>query len=843
MYYTLLDVTGNNYTYRVTLKLFRDEASTGPLLEGAQAVAIYEKITNALFYSNTIAKADEYLLTLGSPNPCIIAPPTVSFRIAFYRFDVTLPGSINGYTIVFQRCCRLNNINNLVTPSSQFGATYTAEIPGNEPVSNAPANSSARFVGSDTVIICAGYPFEYSFNAVDDDGDALTYSFCTGYTSPNPPIAPNPPFAPPYTPLNYQAPYSGASPLGLSVGINSATGVVSGTAPVAGLYVVTVCVNEYRNGTLIATQRKDLHIRVSDCDLATVTLEPAGYINCNDLTMTFSNLTPSPLISSYFWDFGDLTTLADTSNLSTPTYTYPDTGIYTIKVVANRNQPCSDSTTAQVRVYPGFFPNFNFVSACLNTPTQFNDLTTAVYGVVNFWKWDFGVTALTNDTSQLQNPQYTYTATGTYNVEFIVGSDKGCRDTLNTAVTVIDKPPVNMAFRDTLICSVDTLQLQAIGTGAFTWTPNYNILNATSATPLVFPKTTTWYTVELNDNGCRNRDSVRVRVVDFVMLTAGNDTTVCTNDAAQLTANTDGLQYSWSPAGTLNNAGILNPVATPVTTTTYQITSRIGGCTATENITVNVVPYPFVYAGPDTTICFNSTARLNGQQGGTSFVWTPAATLSDAAILSPIASPSGTSLYVLTVTDNASGCPKPARDTVVVNVLPEVIANAGRDTIIIAGLPLQLRATGGVSYSWSPATGLSNPNIAGPIALLDGNPEIVTYQVVVRNQAGCADSATITVTVFKTGPDIFVPTGFTPNGDGRNDLFRPIYVGMASIDYFSVYNRWGQLVYTSNINDGRGWDGTIGGLKQNSGTFIWMVRATDVLGKVHFKRGSVTLIR
>jgi gliding motility-associated-like protein len=180
---------------------------------------------------------------------------------------------------------------------------------------------------------------------------------------------------------------------------------------------------------------------------------------------------------------------------------------------------------------------------------------------------------------------------------------------------------------------------------------------------------------------------------------------------------------------------------------------------------------------------------------------------------------------------------------VVVNVLPEVIANAGRDTIIIAGLPLQLRATGGVSYSWSPATGLSNPNIAGPIALLDGNPEIVTYQVVVRNQAGCADSATITVTVFKTGPDIFVPTGFTPNGDGRNDLFRPIYVGMASIDYFSVYNRWGQLVYTSNINDGRGWDGTIGGLKQNSGTFIWMVRATDVLGKVHFKRGSVTLIR
>jgi gliding motility-associated-like protein len=176
-------------------------------------------------------------------------------------------------------------------------------------------------------------------------------------------------------------------------------------------------------------------------------------------------------------------------------------------------------------------------------------------------------------------------------------------------------------------------------------------------------------------------------------------------------------------------------------------------------------------------------------------------------------------------------------------VLPKVNAFAGNDTVIIANLPLQLKATGGVSYQWSPATGLDNPNIQGPIAMLDGNPEYVTYTVTVADQAGCFDTASITIQVYKTGPEIFVPSGFTPNGDGRNDVFRPIYVGMKAVDYFQVYNRWGALIYSNNKMDGKGWDGTINGIKQNTGTFIWMVRATDIIDKIHFKKGTVTLVR
>jgi hypothetical protein len=83
----------------------------------------------------------------------------------------------------------------------------------------------------------------------------------------------------------------------------------------------------------------------------------------------------------------------------------------------------------------------------------------------------------------------------------------------------------------------------------------------------VFPKTTTVYTVEFNDNGCRNTDSVRVRVITRVNLTVSNDTSICANDPVQLSANTDGLQYAWSPDPTLSNPNILNPIATPAVTT------------------------------------------------------------------------------------------------------------------------------------------------------------------------------------------------------------------------------------------------------------------------------------
>jgi gliding motility-associated-like protein len=210
-------------------------------------------------------------------------------------------------------------------------------------------------------------------------------------------------------------------------------------------------------------------------------------------------------------------------------------------------------------------------------------------------------------------------------------------------------------------------------------------------------------------------------------------------------------------------------------------------------------------------------------------------------VLDPIATPKSTTAYILSAHDN-KGCPKPGFDTVVVVVLPDINAFAGRDTAVITGQSLQLLATGGVNYQWVPATGLSNPLIANPVATYSTPSTGILYKVLVYNEAGCIDSAFIKVKVFQTMPTVFVPNAFTPNSDGRNDLLRPIAVGMARIDYFQIFNRWGQLVFSTSTNE-HGWDGTIAGKVQPAGTYVWLVKAVDYTGALYVQRGTLVLVR
>jgi gliding motility-associated-like protein len=628
--------------------------------------------------------------------------------------------------------------------------------------------------------------------------------------------------------------------MGAGITLNTKTGLVSGLAPAAGIYVLTVCVYEFRNGLLIATQRKDVQIKVGDCSIAAANLPPTT-VNCESFTTGFINSGDQSLIHSYYWIFGDPSTgVNDTSTLATPTHVFSDTGIYNVTLITNRGEPCTDTGTTIVKIYPGFFAGFNSNGICVNKPTQFTDATTTQYGVVDSWRWDFGFPNATNDTSRLQNPSYVYAAIGTYTAQLIVTCTKGCIDTITKQVIIIDKPPIQLAFKDTLICNGDNLQLQATGSGNFTWTPGTAIVNSNSSTPVVNPATTTTYVVNLDDNGCLNKDSVRVRVVDFVTLRAFNDTVICQGDAAQLHTTGDGLHFLWSPAANMNNATSPNPIAVTNATTTYQVTATIGHCSATANVTVRTVPYPIANAGPDTTICYNTSAQLNGSMVASAFTWSPVGSLNNAGILNPIATPRGTTGYVLTVTD-VLGCPKPVRDTVVVKVLPKVNAFAGNDTAVIVGQPLHFQASGGINYLWSPPVGLSSTNIDDPTALYDGSIDSIRYKVMVSDEQNCLDSAFVTVKIYKTNPQIFVPTAFTPNGDGKNDLFRPIGVGIKNMEYFRVYNRWGQMVFSTTEN-GRGWDGTIGGKTQSTNTFVWIVKGIDYLGKPFFRKGNVTLI-
>jgi gliding motility-associated-like protein len=114
--------------------------------------------------------------------------------------------------------------------------------------------------------------------------------------------------------------------------------------------------------------------------------------------------------------------------------------------------------------------------------------------------------------------------------------------------------------------------------------------------------------------------------------------------------------------------------------------------------------------------------------------------------------------------------------------------------------------------------------------------------VKVSNAIGCFDTDSIRVKVYKIAADLLVPSGFSPNGDGDNDIFRPILIGMRSLDLFKVYNRWGQLLY-ANTDANSGWDGTYNGKPQDPATYVWYAEGTDYKGTKIRKKGYVVLIR
>ncbi len=166
-------------------------------------------------------------------------------------------------------------------------------------------------------------------------------------------------------------------------------------------------------------------------------------------------------------------------------------------------------------------------------------------------------------------------------------------------------------------------------------------------------------------------------------------------------------------------------------------------------------------------------------------------------------------------------------------------AFAGNDTIAAVGQPIQLQASGGDLYKWTPQSGLNDANISNPVATVQND---ITYAVTVSSAtAGCPTTDSIFVKAYK-GPAFYVPTAFTPNGDGKNDVFRFVAAGITEIYYFKIFNRYGQLVYRS-ISPSTGWNGSFNGKPQTTGIYVWLIEGKDYLGNNIKRKGTVTLIK
>ena len=845
VYYKFVSQNGNQVTYSVTLKLYR-VCTTGPRIAkmpDAVYLSVFDKGNNGWVSDNLIKRTAFEEKTLGQVDPCIVNPPVICYQIGTYTTSITVPVNTQGYIVSFQSCCRDPFMQNIVaepipnSPDVGTGATYYTEIPGS--ITSAINNSSPTFNKEEATLVCSGKKFTYDFSASDVDKDSLVYEFCDAYKGGKltgedniPPAA----AAPPYSFVSYISPYSGSSPLGPDVSINPKTGIISGIAPPAGKYVVTVCVHEYRNGVKIGTLRKDFHINVTTCVKQVTAAMPEKYADCSSLTVTFLN--NSTLGKPYFWDFGDGTTL-NTSSADPFTHTYAKEGVYTVKLYVDKTSNCGDSATATVYAYPVFKPQFSVAGLCFNKETKFNsNATRSDAGKISYYKWEFG----NGDTSNLPNPSYLYKTPGDYEIKLYARNEKGCEQTIKDTITIYDKPPFN-ATADTLLCAKDSLHMWATSSmaGRFAWTPdNYFILRPNTPDPIVFPPRTYTYKVTFTDTqGCVNDKDILVEVKDTLRLQTTTDSTVCTNDEVHLTAMADGpYAFRWTDLATrqivsTNSDALVTP--TPPRHK-YEVMVSLGKCHTADTVSLKVVDPPQATAAPDTTVCFGIPLTLRAG-GGAYYRWAPAYYVDKPGSQVTLAHPVDTTWFTVTVTDTL-GCPKEVTAAVQVNVVPKVQAFAGNDTIIMLNTPFQLNASGGVRYAWTPPDVLNNPNIYNPVTTYNHD---ITYTVTAYTQEGCPGSDNIFVRFIK-GPDIYIPNAFSPNGDGLNDIFRPLPVGIVEIEFFRVFDRWGKLMYATTTYM-KGWDGTVNGQKAGVGTYVWVIQGKDVNNNTVQRKGTVTLVR
>ena len=338
------------------------------------------------------------------------------------------------------------------------------------------------------------------------------------------------------------------------------------------------------------------------------------------------------------------------------------------------------------------------------------------------------------------NPIATPSKTTTYKVHSV--NDGGCD--ITDSITVRVHTGVIDAGSDKTICAGDSAQLTPSGGVAYIWSPVDGLSCAACSQPYAKPLvSTTYYAIGVDSLGCMATDSVKV-LVNTPMANAGNDTATCKGGSVQLTA-TGGNYYQWSPPDGLSCTSCASPIASPLQTTTYTVVSSLSPiCSAVDSVTVRVMEiHP--EAGNDTTICRGTVATLHAS-GGFSYEWSPPDGLSCTNCADPIATPQGTTTYHLLA--SAGGCFGSDSVTVTVSV---PTAKATGDTMMCLGSAAQLTGSGGVTYAWSPATGLSCTTCPNPIA----TPQYSTkYYLTTTNAFGCEATDSVRVRIRDCSPTI-----------------------------------------------------------------------------------------
>ena len=357
-----------------------------------------------------------------------------------------------------------------------------------------------------------------------------------------------------------------------------------------------------------------------------------------------------------------------------------------------------------------------------------------------------------------------------YNLTVTTAS--GCVDSDSLYVGWVNPPSANAGL-DVAFCEGDSVQIGTAAVAGYTysWSPTLGLSDPTLAQPWAKPTLSTTYTLTIvNTNNpalCDDVDQVIVTFNPAPIAIAGDDTTICNTECVQIgMAPIPGFAYSWTPAAGLSDPAVANPLACPNASLSYTltVTDTITLCQSQDQVTFTVNSLPPVNAGNDAAICAGTCAPVGSAPVfGFNYSWSPAAGLSDPAIANPIACPTNTTNYIVTVTDPVSLCQ--SYDTVIITINPLPAADAGSDVAICLGECAQIGSPilPGFTYLWNNAASLDDPNIAEPTAC-PGSTQ--TYIVLMTDQVTlCENWDTVTVTVnplpvVDAGVDKAVCSGF-----------------------------------------------------------------------------------
>jgi gliding motility-associated-like protein len=459
-----------------------------------------------------------------------------------------------------------------------------------------------------------------------------------------------------------------------------------------------------------------------------VQLPPVANFNASDTSIcagdciSFTDLsTNNP--TSWNWNFtGGTPAFSNIQNPGSICYNTP--GNYTVTLTATNNFGSNTSThTSYIHVYP--VPTAN--AGPNDTICSGGSTTLAGTGGPGY-QW-FPATGLSSTT--IANPVANPNTTTTY---YLAVSNGICSDTDSVTVFVIAQPAAD-AGNDVSICSGASTPLNASGGSSYQWFPSAGLSNPNISNPIATPSATTTYYVIASNGICADTDSVIITVIPDPVADAGNDVSICEGASTTLNAS-GGTSYLWYPSTGLSNPNISNPVATPSASTIYYVIVANGICADTDFVSVTVNPLPVVNISGNMNICEGEITTLTATGGG-NYLWS-----SGDVTASAIVSPASTTSYTVTVT-SAANCSATSSATVVVNPLP--VADAGQDLSICIGDSVTLNATSpsGTIFTWSPATGLSNPNVSNPVA----TPLTTTTYAVIISNGLCSDTDSVTITV------------------------------------------------------------------------------------------------